>query len=87
MCGSGGNWERLMARATVHVVPDENFEEWIVCDESGRELGHFPTREAAELTAQIVARERRSDIVVHLPDGRTDRKTVARGWIARLLGT
>jgi hypothetical protein len=24
-------------------------------------------------------------VVVHLPDGRTDRKTVARSWVARLL--
>jgi hypothetical protein len=76
-----------MARATVHVVPNANFEGWIVCDESGRELGHFPTREGAELTAQTVARERRSDVVIHFPDGRTDRKTVAKVWIARLLGT
>jgi hypothetical protein len=43
------------------------------CNESGRELDHIPTREAAELTPETAARERTSDIVVHLPDGRTDR--------------
>ena len=31
----------------------------------GQEFGHYPTREAAELVAQEIAREREADLVVH----------------------
>lgn len=33
---------------TLHVVPDDTFDDWFVRDDGGRELGHYPTREAAE---------------------------------------
>ena len=74
-----------MPRRSFHVLPDDNFDDWIVRDDGGRELGHFPTRETAESIAEAIAREHTDDVVVHLPDGRKDRKTVARGWVARLL--
>jgi hypothetical protein len=28
----------------IYVVPDENFDDWVVRDESGHELGHYPGR-------------------------------------------
>jgi hypothetical protein len=75
-----------MAAAAIHVVPDDSFDDWIVRGETGQDLGHFPTREAAELAAQAIAQQREADLVVHLPDGRTIRKSFAKGWLARLLG-
>ncbi len=62
-----------------HIVPDDSFEDWIVRDDGGWELGHYPTREAAELIAQALARTLGGDIVVHLPDGRTRRTRVTKG--------
>jgi hypothetical protein len=35
--------------ATIHVVQDDSFDDWVVRDDSGREFGHYPTRETAEL--------------------------------------
>jgi hypothetical protein len=75
-----------MAAAAIHVVPDDSFDDWVVRGEVGQEFGHYPTRESAELVAQEIAREREADLVVHLPDGRTSRKSFKKGWAARLLG-
>ncbi len=75
-----------MVDAPIHIVPDEAFDDWIVRDDNGRELGHYPTREAAELFAEPIARRRRSDLIVQLPDGRIQRKSFAGGWLDRLLG-
>jgi hypothetical protein len=68
----------------IHVMPDENFDDWVVRD-GNCELGHYPTREAAEQIAEAVAQRRGDDLVVHLPDGTTSRKSFARGWTARRL--
>ena len=68
-----------MAAAVIYVVPDDNFDDWVVRDHDGHE-GHYPTREVAE----AIAREREDELVVHLPDGRTSRKNFAKGWAARL---
>jgi len=62
-----------MAASALHIVPDDSFDDWIVRDDSGRELGHYPTREAAELVAQALARKLEGEIVIHFPDGRTSR--------------
>jgi Uncharacterized protein conserved in bacteria (DUF2188) len=58
----------------------------VVRGDVGQEFGHYPTREAAELIAQEIAREREADLVVHLPDGRTRRKSFKKGWAAKLFG-
>ncbi|MGZ3282000.1 MAG: DUF2188 domain-containing protein [Xanthobacteraceae bacterium] len=68
-----------MAATALHIVPDECFDDWIVQDDSGRELGHYSTREAAELVAQALARKLEGEIVVHFPDGRTSRMSVTKG--------
>ena len=73
-----------MAAAAIHVVPDDNFDDWVVRADIGQEFGHYSTREAAERVAQAIARERGDELVVHLPDGRTSRKNFAKGWAARL---
>jgi hypothetical protein len=63
-----------MDTTAIFVVPDENFDDWVVRDESGHELGHYPTREAAELVARPVARHRGGELIIRLPDGRTTRE-------------
>jgi hypothetical protein len=73
-----------MTSTAIHVVPDDSFDDWVVRGGIGNELGHYPTREAAELVAQAIAREREADLVVHLPDGRTRRTSFKKGWAARL---
>jgi Uncharacterized protein conserved in bacteria (DUF2188) len=75
-----------MPAAAIQVVPDDSFEDWVVRDDDGHVFGHFPTRETAEPVAEAIARKCEADLVVHLPDGRTSRKSFAKGWLARLLG-
>jgi hypothetical protein len=64
--------------ATIHVAPDDTFDDWVIRDEAGRVLGHFPTREAAELAAEPVARAGGNDLVIHLPDGRSEHKNLGK---------
>jgi hypothetical protein len=75
-----------MATAAIHVVPDDDFDDWVVRGDVGQELGHYPTKEAAELVAQQIAQARNADLVIHLPDGSTNRISFRKGWLARLLG-
>jgi Uncharacterized protein conserved in bacteria (DUF2188) len=73
-----------MTVTAIHVMPDDNFDDWIVQDDRGRNLGHYPTKEAAECVAHPLAQKRRGELVIHLPGGRTSRQSFARGWFARL---
>jgi Uncharacterized protein conserved in bacteria (DUF2188) len=67
----------------IHIAPDDSFDDWVVRDENGGELGHYPTREEAELVAERIAKKHDEEMVIHLPDGRTNRKSFAKGWLAR----
>jgi hypothetical protein len=69
-----------MAAAAIPVVPDDNFDDWVVRADMGQEFGHYPTREAAELVAQAIAQERKAELVVHLPDGKTSRTRFTKSW-------
>lgn len=73
-------------RWTLHVVPDDSFEDWVVRTETGSELGHYATREAAELAAEAIARNQEIELVVHLPDGKTIDRNFAKNWFARFFG-
>ncbi len=55
-----------MAATAIHVVPDDNFDDWVVRNDDRHEIGHYPTREEAELAAQATARELQTKLVVHL---------------------
>ncbi len=61
-----------MTAPVIHVVPDDNFDDWVVRADIGQEFGHYPTREAAERVAQAIAQEREAELVVHLPDGKNE---------------
>lgn len=75
-----------MTAMALHIVPDDSFDDWVLRDDSGYELGHYPTREEAEQVGQRVARAREIDLVVHLPDGGTNRISYRRSWFRRLFG-
>ena len=45
-----------MAATAIHVVPDDNFDDWVARNDDRHEIGHYPTREEAELAAQATAR-------------------------------
>lgn len=68
----------------IHVVPDDNFDDWLVRDDQGHELGHYATRDEAELTAEPIARQLETKLIIHLPDGRTTCRSFAKSWIAKL---
>lgn len=72
-----------MTNAAIHIMPDASFDDWIVQDDSGREFGHYPTREAAEFVAQPLAQRRSGELVIHLPDGTTSRRNFANGALFR----
>jgi hypothetical protein len=75
---------KAVASGSVHVVPGDSFEDWVVRTETGSELGHYATREAAEFAAEAIARKQGIGLVVHLPDGKTISRNFAKGWLARL---
>lgn len=33
------------AAVAIHLIPDDAFDDWVVRDDGGREIGHCPTRE------------------------------------------
>ena len=68
-----------MTSAIIHVRPGDSFEDWIVQDDGGCKVGHFPTREAAELVARPLAKTQRGELIIHRPDGRTIRQSFANG--------
>ena len=74
-----------MDTAAIYIVPDESFDDWVVRDEKGYELSHYPTREAAELAARPVARHRGADLIIRLPDGTTQCEKFMRGWAVEWL--
>jgi hypothetical protein len=41
-----------MTATVIHVVPDDNFDDWVVRADIGQEFGHYPTRERV---AQAIA--------------------------------
>jgi hypothetical protein len=46
-----------------------------VRDERGHELGHYPTRQSAELIAEPLAQKLHGHLVVYLGDGRVSRES------------
>jgi len=73
-----------MAAAAIHVISDDNFDDWVVLVDIGQEFGHYPTQEAAKRIAQAIAQEREVELVVHLPGGKTSRSRFTKSWAARL---
>jgi|RhiMetdeSRZDD1v2_1073273.scaffolds.fasta_scaffold948502_1 uncharacterized protein DUF2188 len=73
-----------MAKATIRVFPAGEAD-WVVQEEGGRELGHYPTKASAETVGRTLARKRRTALLVQDRDGRVKRADF-RGLFSRLLG-
>ena len=72
-----------MAPGTFYILPDDNFDDWIVREMEAKRSANFATKEEAQLVEEDMARKRPAEIVIHLPDGLTQRKAMSKGWIAR----
>jgi hypothetical protein len=71
------------AAVATHLIPDGGFDDWVVRDDGGREIGHHPTCEAAELAARELVHGRGGAVVIHLPDGRYEYKSLEVGQLVR----
>ena len=60
--------------------------DWIVREDGGRELGHYPTRQEAEAVGHKLARKRAVELVVTGGGGKATRSRPRKGWFARLFG-
>jgi hypothetical protein len=68
----------------IHVLP-AGPDDWIVKQEDGRELGHYPKKTQAEEVGRKVARKRKVELLVHDRSGSIERRSrPSRGWLARL---
>jgi hypothetical protein len=69
--GAGGTGRALIvARREVHIVPG-GAQDWIVRADTGRELGHYPSREAAVAVGRKLARRDKGDLLVYDARGQT----------------
>jgi Uncharacterized protein conserved in bacteria (DUF2188) len=60
--------------------------DWIVREESGRELGHYPTRPEAEAVGRKLARKRGMQLVFADKGGTQRQLRPRKGWFGRLFG-
>ena len=71
-----------MAQLSIH-VEHIAADDWVVREKSGRELGHYPTQQAAETVGRLVARKRKAVLLIN---GRADEQGTrsSHGWFGRL---
>ena len=69
----------------IHVIA-ASANDWIVREEGGRELGHYPARQEAEAVGRKLAEKRGVEFVVQDVSGKTQRSKPRTGWFARLIG-
>ena len=63
-------------------------EDWIVREDGGRELGHYPSAKAAEAVGRKLARKRRVELLIYAQGGKLQaRSRPGAGWLRRLYGT
>ena len=67
-----------MAPAAIHVVPDDNFDDWVVRGNIGQEFGHSPPERKPSSPPSRSRENARPNSIIHLPDGRTSRKSFKR---------
>ena len=70
----------------VHVLSGEH-NDWIVREDDGRELGHYPTKLEAKAVGHKLARKRKVELLIHDPSGAVERRSrPSRGWLSKLFG-
>ena len=74
-----------MQRA-IHVLPGDH-QDWIVREDRGRELGHYPSKQAAEIVGRKLATKRKVEVVIYGPGGTVQKRSRPRkGIFAKLFG-
>jgi Uncharacterized protein conserved in bacteria (DUF2188) len=62
-------------------------DDWVVREEGGRELGHYPSAKAAEVVGRKLARKRRVELLIFAQSGTLQtRSRPGAGWLRRLFG-
>ena len=70
----------------VHVQPRAQ-NDWVVTQDGGRELGHYPTKFEAEAVGHKIARKRKVELRVYDRSGAIERRSRPRkSWFSRLFG-
>jgi hypothetical protein len=74
-----------MGDTSILVIPREG-DDWIVKEEeSQRERGHYPTRDAAVAVGRALSRRQKRSLVIHELDGDIHRLDARpQGWMHRL---
>jgi hypothetical protein len=61
-------------------------DDWIVKEDGGRELGHYPSRPEAEAVGRKLARKKKAELVIQDKSGKIEQRSHPyRGWFGRVL--
>lgn len=75
-----------MTAKTIHTFPVSP-EDWMVREESGRELGHYPSQQEALRVGRKLARSRSAQLLIRDASGENPRpQSQAKRLLARLFG-
>lgn len=75
-----------MTARSIHIVPVSP-DDWMVREEGGRELGHYPSQQDALRVGRKLARTRSARLLIHDVSGEKPQpEPQPRGWLARLFG-
>ena len=75
-----------MARQRAIHVDARGKRDWLVREDGGRDLGHYPTRREAETVGYKLARKRGVELILEDGRGKIQRSRPRRGLFARLFG-
>jgi hypothetical protein len=75
----------MAAGKIIHVF-SAGERDWVVREEGGRELGHYPTRREAQEIGHKLARKRGADLLVLDENGKAQRTRPRKGWMRRIFG-
>jgi hypothetical protein len=73
----------VTAQKAIHVIATAE-NDWMVREDAGRELGHYPTRREAEAIGRKIAQKRGVELVVQHAAGKAQRSKPRKRWFARL---
>lgn len=75
-----------MSAKSIQVVPVRP-DDWMVREESGRELGHYPSQQEALHVARKLASTRGARLLIRDPSGEARAERAPKGIFARLFGS
>ena len=74
-----------MAGKSIQIVP-VSADDWMVREEGGRELGHYPSEQEALQVARKLAHARGADLLIQDQTGAQHSERTSNGLFARLFG-